>query len=198
MFNENDDDVFRMALTRLPVEYRTYWPLKAFGLPRQFHSEENMKVALEDKNSRRYRNFIKQLKIVFSRDERLYNFVCESIPSDALEGIKTLIGEAAAMRGTGDVIDGSCSEVYEPGLLVACREIALPACMTRNGLCSSRICDRTRSRRRGCLVSWSSGMFAGVARNVKGCSHVKGCSAIYVCVLDTIMYTCMVIASDIG
>ena len=27
-FYENDDDVFRMALTRLPVEYRTYWHWK--------------------------------------------------------------------------------------------------------------------------------------------------------------------------
>ena len=44
LFYDNDDDVFRMALTRLPLQYRTYWPLKALGLPKQFHSEENMKA----------------------------------------------------------------------------------------------------------------------------------------------------------
>ena len=43
-FYDNDDDVFRMALTRLHMQYRTYWPLKALGLPKQFHSEENMKA----------------------------------------------------------------------------------------------------------------------------------------------------------
>ena len=35
-----------------------------------------MKVALDDKNSRQYRNFISELRAVFARDERLYNFVC--------------------------------------------------------------------------------------------------------------------------
>ena len=44
LFYDNDDDVFRMALTRLPLQYRTYWPLKALGLPKQFHGEENMKA----------------------------------------------------------------------------------------------------------------------------------------------------------
>ena len=90
-FYDNDDDVFRMALTRLPVQYRVYWPLKALGLPRLFYREENMKAALEDKNSNRYRIFIRELRGVFLRDERLYNFVCESVPSDALEDIKTQI-----------------------------------------------------------------------------------------------------------
>ena len=80
-----------MALTRLPVQYRIYWPLKALGLPRQFHSEENMKAALADKNTNRYRTFIRELRAVSGRDERLYNFVCESVPSDALEDIKTQI-----------------------------------------------------------------------------------------------------------
>ena len=74
-FYGNDEDVFRMALTRLPVEYRTYWPLKALGLPWQFHSEENMKAALKKKNSYRYRTFIKALRAVFATDERLYKFV---------------------------------------------------------------------------------------------------------------------------
>ena len=74
-----------MALTRLPVQYRTYWPLIALGLPRQFHSEKNMKAALEDKNSNLYRNFIEELRIVFARDERLYNFVCERVPPDSLD-----------------------------------------------------------------------------------------------------------------
>ena len=90
-FYDNDDDVFRMALTRLPVQYRIYWPLKALGLPKQFHSEENMKAALADKNTNRYRTFIRELRAVSGRDERLYNFVCESVPSDALEDIKTQI-----------------------------------------------------------------------------------------------------------
>ena len=126
-----------MALTRLPVEYRTYWPLKVLGLPRQFHSEENMKFALEDKNSLRYRGFIKQLRILFARDERLYNFVSESVPSDALEVMKTQISVVTAMRGTGGVIDESFSEACEPSSLFACRSS------------SSRICDRTRSQRRG-------------------------------------------------
>ena len=78
-FYDNDDDVFRMALTRLPVQYRTYWPLKALGLSRRFYREESMKAALEDKNSSRYRNFIRELRAVFARDERLYNLVCESV-----------------------------------------------------------------------------------------------------------------------
>ena len=68
-----------MALTRLPVEYRTYWPLKVLGLPIQFHSEENMKAALEDKNSYRYRIFISEMKVLFARDKRLYNFFCRSV-----------------------------------------------------------------------------------------------------------------------
>ena len=67
-----------------------------------------MKFALEDKNSRRYHGFIKQLKMVFARDERLYNFVCESVPSDALEAMETQISVV-------DVIDESFTEVYGPG-----------------------------------------------------------------------------------
>ena len=50
-----------------------------------------MKAALEDKNSSRYRIFISELRAVFLRDERLYNFVCESVPSRALENIKRQI-----------------------------------------------------------------------------------------------------------
>ena len=73
------------------MQYRTYWPLKALGLPKQFHTEENMKAALADKNSNRYRIFIRELRAVSARDERLFNFVCESLPSDALEDIKAEI-----------------------------------------------------------------------------------------------------------
>ena len=91
LFYDNDDDVFRMALTRLPLQYRTYWPLKALGLPKQFHSEENLQAALADKDTKRYRTFIRELRGVSARDERLYNFVCESLPSDALEDIKSEI-----------------------------------------------------------------------------------------------------------
>ena len=87
-----------MALIRLPVQYCTYWSLKVLGLPRQFHSEENMTVALEDKNSKRYRNFIRELRVVFGRDERLYNFVCESLPSDALEDIKSEISASTRAK----------------------------------------------------------------------------------------------------
>ena len=72
-FYDNDDDVFRMALTRLPEQYRTYWPLKVLGLPKQFHSEESMKAAVEDKNSDWYGNFIKVLRAVYEREERLSN-----------------------------------------------------------------------------------------------------------------------------
>ena len=50
-----------------------------------------------------------------------------------------------------------------------------------------RNCDRSRFRRRGCLLSRSKGVFSGYVRNVDGCSHAKGCSAIYVCVLDISM-----------
>ena len=93
-FYDNDEDVFRMALTRLPVEYRAYWPLKALGLSQRFYREEIMKAALEDKNSNRYRNFITELKALFVRDERLCNFVCESLPSDAVEDFKREISVA--------------------------------------------------------------------------------------------------------
>ena len=76
------------------MEYRAYWPLKALGLPQRFYREEIMKAALEDKNSNRYRNFITELKALFARDERLCNFVCESLPSDAVEDFKREISVA--------------------------------------------------------------------------------------------------------
>ena len=87
-FYDNDYDVFRMALTRLSVQYRIYWPLKALGLPQRFYREANMKAALEDKNSDRYRRFMKDLRAVFDRDERLYKFVNESLPRGHLPGIR--------------------------------------------------------------------------------------------------------------
>ena len=68
-----------MALTRSPVEYRSYWPLKALGLPKQFHTEENMKAALGDKNTNGYRTFVGELRALSVRDERLYNFVWERL-----------------------------------------------------------------------------------------------------------------------
>ena len=43
-FSDNEDDVFRMALTRLPVQYRTYMPLKALGFSPRFYKEE-MRIA---------------------------------------------------------------------------------------------------------------------------------------------------------
>ena len=64
-----------MALTRLPVQYRIYWPLNALGLPKLFHSEENVKAALADKSRNRYRTFVSELRALSVRDERLYNFV---------------------------------------------------------------------------------------------------------------------------
>ena len=100
-FYDNDEDVFRMALRRLPVQYRVYWPLKALGLPQRFYREANMKAALEDKNSSRYRIFIRELRALFLRDERLYNFVCERVPSGALEGIKTQISGPMRAKESG-------------------------------------------------------------------------------------------------
>ena len=97
-FYDNDDNVFRMALTQLHVQYRTYWPLKALGLPKQFHSEENLKAVLADKDTNRCRTFIRELRAVSARDERLYNFVCESLPSDALEEIKSEISASTRAK----------------------------------------------------------------------------------------------------
>ena len=77
-----------MALMRLPVQYRVYWPLKALGLPRQFYGEENMKG----------RAFIRELSALSVRDERLYNFVCESVPSDVLGGIRSEISAPTSAR----------------------------------------------------------------------------------------------------
>ena len=51
--------------------------------------------------------------------------------------MKTWISVDTAMRGTGGVIDESFSEAYELSSSLACRSS------------SSRICDRTRSQRRG-------------------------------------------------
>ena len=163
-----------MALTRLPVQYRTYWPLKILGLPIQFHSEENMKVALKDKNSMRYRKFIRELRVVFGRDERLYNFVCESVPSDALEDIKSQISVGTAMRGARDVIDELFSEVHERGSLFVRRVSASLAPTTTTSHFSSRLRDRCCSQRRGCLVIKGKGMFAGVVRNAEQRHLCKG------------------------
>ena len=44
VFYDSDDDIFRMVLTRLPVQYRTYMPLKALGVSRRFYKEE-MRIA---------------------------------------------------------------------------------------------------------------------------------------------------------
>ena len=60
-FYNNYDDVFRMVLTRLLVQYRTYWALKALGLSKEFDRGETMKAALEDKSTNRYRCFIREL-----------------------------------------------------------------------------------------------------------------------------------------
>ena len=65
----------------MPVQYRLYWALEALGLPREFFGEENMKG----------RAFIRELSALSVRDERLYNFVCESVPSDVLEDIRSEI-----------------------------------------------------------------------------------------------------------
>ena len=74
-----------MALARLPVEYRAYWSLKALGVPKRFHCEETVKAALADKHTYRYRNFVTELRALSARDERLYKFVWESLPLDALD-----------------------------------------------------------------------------------------------------------------
>ena len=63
----------------MPVQYRLYWALEALGLPREFFGEVNMKG----------RAFIRELSVLSVRDERLYNFVCESVPSDVFEGIRS-------------------------------------------------------------------------------------------------------------
>ena len=63
----------------MPVEYRSYWRLKALGLPKQFHTEENMKAALADKNTNRYRTFVRDLRVLCVRDERFYKFVWERL-----------------------------------------------------------------------------------------------------------------------
>ena len=47
-----------------------------------------MKAELAVKKSNQYQSFIKKLRAVFARDERLYNFVCESLPKNALHAIK--------------------------------------------------------------------------------------------------------------
>ena len=44
-----------------------------------------MKESLEDKKTKRYGTFIGVLRAVYARDERLYKFVCESLPSEALK-----------------------------------------------------------------------------------------------------------------
>ena len=64
---------------RLPLEYCSYWRLKALGLPKQFHTEENMKAALADKNTNRYRTFVRDLRVLSVRDERFYKFVWERL-----------------------------------------------------------------------------------------------------------------------
>ena len=66
------------------------------------------------------------------------------------------------MAGTGGVIDDVFSEVFECG-----RESTSSADTSRNVRRSSRIRDRSRSQRPGCLVSQDKGMFAGVVGNAK-------------------------------
>ena len=122
---DNDGDGFRMALTRLPVQYRTYWPLKALGLSKRFHCEENVKAALADKKSYRYGNFTKELRAVFLRDERLYNFVWERLLyiDNDIDGGCSVLMEAvglsklrwaqasASEEGATDLADGTCGDV---------------------------------------------------------------------------------------
>ena len=100
-----------MALKRLPVQYRVYWALKALGPPRQFYGEENMKG----------RAFIRELSVLSVRDERLYNFVCESVPSDVLEGIRSEISAPTSAKqrernkfGEND-IRGKVGRIYGSG-----------------------------------------------------------------------------------
>ena len=78
------------------------------------------------------------------------------------------------MAGTGDAIDDVFSEVYECRSLFACRGSASSAATTTNARRSSRIRDRSRSQRPGCLVSQDKGMFAGVVGNAKQKHFCKG------------------------
>ena len=73
------------------------------------------------------------------------------------------------MAGTGGVIDDVFSEVFECG-----RESTSSADTSRNVRRSSRIRDRSRSQRPGCLVSQDKGMFAGVVGNAKQKHFCKG------------------------
>ena len=63
-------------------------PLKALGLSERFYRAEIRKAALEERKSNRYRIFMIELRAVYARDERLYNFVCECVASDVLEDIE--------------------------------------------------------------------------------------------------------------
>ena len=63
----------------LILSYRSYWPLKALGLPKRFHCEENVKAALADENTNRYRTFVSELRALLVRNGRLYNFVWERL-----------------------------------------------------------------------------------------------------------------------
>ena len=54
------------------------------------------------KSSKRYQSSITELRAVFAKDERLYNFVCERLPSDAVKDIKREIsGPLKRKRGRG-------------------------------------------------------------------------------------------------
>ena len=77
-----DERLYKFVCERLPSQALKW---QALGLPKAFHSKENMQWALYEKNSSRYAKFITDLKAVYARDERLYKFVWESLPLDALD-----------------------------------------------------------------------------------------------------------------
>ena len=53
--------------------------MKALGLPKRFHCEENVEAALADKNTDWYRTFVGELRALHVRNGRLYNFVWERL-----------------------------------------------------------------------------------------------------------------------
>ena len=53
--------------------------MKALGLPKRFHCEENVEAALADKNTSWYRTFLSELRALHVRNGRLYNFVWERL-----------------------------------------------------------------------------------------------------------------------
>ena len=94
-FWEKDKDVFHAAVARLPDEEKTFFPLRALGLPPCFRSEEAVAKAASTKDGRG--QLTRALNSLQKKDVDLHDMAMEVLPVDLREA-RIAVAKKPAVR----------------------------------------------------------------------------------------------------